>query len=221
MTTTGDINLAMVKQVAESFVYLLREVAFLGGATTGLLITDKAAPEVRPTNDVDVIIEILSRSDYYKLEDNLHSLGFKQSMESDDPLCRWIINDIKVDVMPADEAILGFSNKWYSPAIKNASKIYLENKIEIKIVTAPYFLATKIEAFEGRGKGDFIASYDMEDIVAVIDGRTELMEELETSEQELKNFLAKNLNISSKQIHFLKLFQGSFHLIQSVRPEKA
>jgi hypothetical protein len=208
MTNAGDNNLAMVRMVAESLGHLLPEVVFLGGATTGLLITDKAAPEVRPTNDVDVIIEIFSRLDYYKLEESLRSLGFKQSMGPDDPICRWIIKDTKVDIMPTDETILGFSNKWYSPAIRNANKICLEGEIEIKIVAAPYFLATKIEAFEGRGKGDFIASYDMEDIIAVIDGRIELMEELKDAEQDLKKFLAIKFQQFLKKDSFFEALSG-------------
>ena len=205
MIKAEDVNLAMVKQVAELLGPLLPKVVFLGGAATGLLITDEAAPEVRPTKDVDVIVEILSRSDYYKLEDTLRSLGFAQSMEEDAPLCRWMIGGIKVDVMPTDEKILGFSNKWYSPAIKNATELYLEKSLRIRIVTAPYFLATKIEAFYGRGKGDYIASHDMEDIITIIDGRTELIDEVKGSEADLRKFL------SEKFQQFLKneVFQES------------
>ena len=64
MIKAGDINLAMVKRVAELLGPLLPKVVFLGGASAGLLITDEAAPEVRATKDVDVIVETLSRSDY-------------------------------------------------------------------------------------------------------------------------------------------------------------
>ena len=76
MIKAGDVNLAMVKRVAELLGPLLPKVVFLGGSATGFLITDEAAPEVRATKDVDVIVEILSRLDYYKLEETLRSLGF-------------------------------------------------------------------------------------------------------------------------------------------------
>ena len=49
---------------------------------------------------------------------------------------------------------------------------------EIRIVTAPYFLATKLEAFKGRGKGDFLGSHDLEDFVSVVDGREALLLEI-------------------------------------------
>jgi len=50
----------------------------------------------------------------------------------------------------------------------------------------------------GRGKGDYVASHDMEDIVTVIDGRLELIDEVKESEINLKDFLAEKFQ------HFLK-----------------
>ena len=122
-------NLKMIKIVANHLGPLREKVVFLGGAATFLLITDSAAPEVRSTLDVDVIVEITSRFEYYKLEEMLRELGFTHSMDPDEPICRWIIDDVKVDVMPTDEKILGFSNRWHSKAI--------DNSIEIEIVTSP------------------------------------------------------------------------------------
>lgn len=208
MIKAGDVNLAMVKRVAQFLRPLLQKVVFLGGAATGLLITDEAAPALRVTKDVDVIVEILSRTDYYKLEETLRSLGFTQSLEEDAPLCRWVIGDTKVDVMPTDEKILGFSNKWYSPAIKSASQISLEEGLKIRIVTAPCFLATKIEAFYGRGKGDYIASHDMEDIIAIIDGRIELIDEVRDSDAHLKKFLSEKFQSFLKKEAFLESLPG-------------
>lgn len=58
------------------------------------------------------------------------------------------------------------------------------------MVSAPYFLITKLEAFDGRGKGDYLMSHDIEDIVAVLDGRPELIAEVGTAKTELINTLA-------------------------------
>ena len=120
---------------------------------TGFHITDKAAPAKRATKDIDIIVEAASIVAYHKLEKKLMQLGFFQKIQKDDPICRWYVNDIMVDVMPTDENILGFSNRWYPPAIKSSVTIELEPILEIKIVTAPYFLGTKLDAFFGREKG--------------------------------------------------------------------
>lgn len=69
MIKAGDVSLAMVRSVAERLGPLRQKAVFLGGAATALLITDEATPEVRATKDVDIIVEVLSKSDYYQLED--------------------------------------------------------------------------------------------------------------------------------------------------------
>ena len=211
MMNSHSANIEMIKKVARHLGDLRDKMAFLGGATTGLLISDPAAPDLRPTLDIDVIIEIISRTEYYKLEVALRSLGFKQSMKKEDPICRWMIDGIILDVMPTDEGILGFSNKWYSDALKNSMMYKIEKNLKIRIVTAPYFLATKIEAFYGRGKNDFLFSHDMEDIITVIDGRKEIVEEVKKSPEGLKIYLSKTFTAFLQNDSFIESLSG--HLL--------
>jgi predicted nucleotidyltransferase len=180
----------MIIHVAKRLGHLKDKVVFVGGCATGLFITDSAMPEVRATQDVDVIVEIASRVEYYRLEEALRIRGFKQDMSENAPVCRWLVDAIKVDIMPTQEDILGFSNRWYLPAIKNADHIEMEKELTIQLVTPPYFLATKIEAFKGRGGGDYMASHDMEDIITVLDGRPEIVSEIRNSSDDLKIFLS-------------------------------
>ena len=56
-------------------------------------------------------------------------------------------------MMPTDEKILGFSNRWYSDAIQNSQDVEIAEQQTIRLVTPVYFLATKLEAFFGRGSG--------------------------------------------------------------------
>jgi hypothetical protein len=180
----------MIKEVAQRLGPLRERVAFLGGAATVLLITDPAAPEVRPTRDVDVIAEITSRIEYYRLEEALREIGFAQHISEAGPICRWSVGGLLVDVMPTDERILGFSNRWYGPAFRESVRVDLEPGMTIRLVSAPYFLATKIEAFRDRGEGDFAASRDLEDLISVLDGRPEIVAEIETAPDDLRLFLA-------------------------------
>ena len=73
--------------------------------------------------------------------------------------------------MPLDEKILGFSNLWYQPALDSAVVRELEPDLRVRVVTAVYFCATKLGAFAGRGKNDYQSSHDLEDLMAVVDGR--------------------------------------------------
>jgi hypothetical protein len=201
----------MIKHVAERLGPLRSKVVFLGGSAVGFHITDSAEPEVRATRDVDIIAEAASLVAYHRLEKTLIELGFFQKIQEDDPICRWYIDDVIVDFMPTDENILGFSNRWYLPAIKNSVTIVLEPNFEIRLVTAPYFLATKLEAFFGRGEGDYLVSHDMEDIINLINGRVEILEDTKNSEAELKEFIINSLQGFLDEKLFLEALPG--HLL--------
>ncbi len=171
-------NIELLKRVARRLGPLLSEVVFVGGCATGLLITDEASAEVRPTFDVDVIAEITSYAGYEAFSERLRALGFQEDSSEGAPRCRWLIDDMKLDVMPVDEKILGFSNRWYRAAMDGAIVIEIEPALRIRLITAPYFVATKIDAFKGRGRGDYASSHDLEDLLAVIDGREAILEEI-------------------------------------------
>jgi hypothetical protein len=191
MNRALDANLAMIRHVAGRLGHLRERVVFLGGAATALLITDSASPDVRVTTDVDVIVEIASRVDYYRLADSLRFAGFIEDTSENAPVCRWVVDGIAVDVMPTDEEILGFSNQWYKQALEFSNVVQISEEIAIKVVTGPYFLATKIDAFYNRGKEDFIASHDMEDIVTLLDGRLEIIEEVIAAPEGVQEFLSR------------------------------
>lgn len=190
----NDPNVALLEIVAEHLGDELREeLVFVGGAVAGLLITDPAMPAIRPTDDVDTICQALVLADYHRIEARLRTRGFVQDSSPEAPICRWRIGNVAVDVMPTLEKILGFSNCWYPLALATAQLIALPSGRRIRLVTAPVFLATKLEAFDGRGKGDFLFSHDLEDLLAVIDGRAALLEECRASPAELREYLATRL----------------------------
>src|SRR5277367_1092221 len=164
---------------------LLPEIVFVGGCTTGLLITDPAASPVRATDDVDVIVKVASYAEYARFSKRLRNLGFSEDSSEGAPICRWPIDQMNLDVMPTDETILGFSNRWYKPAIEAAALIELDG-FQLRVVTTPYFIGTKLEAFRGRGRGDFYASSDLEDIITVLD-------EVAASPRELRRYIGKEV----------------------------
>lgn len=186
-------NLELLKAAARQLMPLLDELAFVGGCTTGLLITDKAAAEVRPTFDVDAIAEISSYAEYATFSERLRELGFGEDDSEGAPICRWRKDQIKLDVMPLDERILGFANRWYKSAMETAEEREIDDNLRIRVVTAPYFCATKLEAFKGRGRDDYLASHDLEDLVSVVDGRPGLLEELRAAPQDVQSYIAAEI----------------------------
>lgn len=186
-------NLDLLIHAARLLKPLLGDLVFVGGCATSLLITDTAAADVRPTFDVDAIAEITSYAEYTVFSEKLRNLGFAEDMSEDAPICRWRQATTSLDVMPLDEKILGFSNRWYKPAMQAAQERDLEKDLRIRIVTAVYFCATKFEAFHGRGKDDFSASHDLEDLIAVIDGRPELVQEVAAASDDVQSYIASEV----------------------------
>lgn len=208
MTKERNPNLDILMLAVEKLGELCDEMVFLGGSATGLLITDSAAPPVRETKDIDVIVEVTTKAEYYKLTEKLRELGFKEDQSDGAPLCRWMMEGVILDVMPTDSKILGFSNIWYPIAMKEAIGFDLPNGKEIKIVTAPYFLATKLEAFDGRGNGDYLLSHDLEDLISVVDGRPEIIEEVRQSKEDVKSYLSEKFNVLLGDLRFVEALPG-------------
>ena len=200
-------NLKMLEFVARKLGELNDEVVYLGGCTTALFINDPLSLDVRPTLDVDCIIDVLSLGQYYKFEEKLKEKGFHRSMQ-DDVTCRWHYDDIILDVMPTDEKILGWGNFWYREAIKHAVVHQIADDIKINSVTAPYFLATKIEAFKSRGNNDFLGSHDFEDIITVISGCIDIGEQVRASSDDVKTHLKSVFNEFLKNDQFMQSLPG-------------
>ncbi len=190
-----------LKLIAQQLGALRSGFVFTGGAVVGLLLTDSIAPDVRPTDDVDVIIAIARYSDYAQLQEELRKIGFKNTI--DGPICRFTFHGLIVDIMPSEPDILGFSNRWYNYAIASAVESKLPDGTVIRHVSAPAFIATKLDAFTGRGKGDYALSHDIEDIIALLDGRPEITTEIANAHPEVQNYIAKSFADFIKDQDFL------------------
>lgn len=187
------MSIALLELAAAGLGPVLDEVAFLGGASMVLWANDPGAPDQRTTMDVDVIVVVEGRGDYYRLGERLRQQGFREDDESG-VICRWRHDSgLILDVMPTDEAILGFRNQWYEAALAAAEAVTLPSGTTIQAVTPAYLFATKLDAFRDRGGGDYLASVDFEDIVRLVDGRARLIEEVEASPADLQRFIADEL----------------------------
>lgn len=201
-------NLELLTLAVERLEELTDVMVFLGGCATGLLITDPAAPPIRITRDVDAIVQVLSLADYRQLEKQLRAHGFNEDTSTDAPICRWTSGEVVLDVMPTDPRILGFGNQWYAAASENAKTIQLPSGRHIRMVSAPYFLVTKLEAFDGRGDGDYLMSHDIEDIIAVLDGRPSVVMEVRDAVPVLAKELTRRFSHLLRDRQFIEAISG-------------
>ena len=204
-----DPNYEYLLLIADALADLRDNVVFVGGCTAGLLLTDSAAEGIRATKDVDAIVEAASLRQYYELESRLPALGFSRDADSD-VICRWrhLATGVLFDLMPINPAILGFSNRWYPEAARTAARERLSDRVEIRRIAAPAFIATKLEAFVSRGRGDFLSSHDLEDILTVVDGRPSIVDELQTASHELRQFVRETIGALLSEPRFEDYLPG-------------
>ncbi|PCM49737.1 hypothetical protein CP335_11185 [Pseudomonas fluorescens] len=208
MSSNTDHNYELIEFVAEGLgEAFLAEVAFVGGCTTAMLVTDAVVlDDIRFTDDIDLVIELAGIGAWQQLTERLAARNFKITGE-DEVNCRFRFNDIVVDVMPSDPEVLGYANRWFVEGLARANKFTLPSGTVIQIFKPTYFLATKLEAFSGRGGGDPYHK-DVEDIIILIDGRPEFLEEVRQAESELKEFITNG-------VRALRVLSGIDYVIES------
>lgn len=189
----ADPNLALLAGMVRAMGPLCEQVVFVGGCATGLLIDNASLMDVWPTEDVDAIVEVASLAGYHRLADKLAQRGFKQTMADNTPPFRWFWNRLQLDLVPLDEKVLGFANPWYRAGFAAALKAELAEGLVLRHLSAPYFLATKFEAFRDRGQNDVFTSHDLEDILTVVEGRSTLVDEVGAAPDDVRRYIARSV----------------------------
>ncbi|MBC6696794.1 nucleotidyl transferase AbiEii/AbiGii toxin family protein [Hymenobacter puniceus] len=185
-------HIIALRAVALAFGDLLPQVVFVGGVTVGLYATNPVVPDPRPTDDVDCIIDLASYAQFTDLEEKLRQRGFRHDRESGIQI-RWCwqnpgsLEEYVVDIMPADGGtVLGSTvNRWYPSGMASSVRYQLPlGDIEIQLLDAPHFIATKLEAMYARAT-DKRWSQDWEDIIYVLETRRELLDEVARAPDDL------------------------------------
>lgn len=201
-------NLAMLELAVQALGDVCDSLVFVGGCATGLLVTTVRAHQVRATEDVDVVARVATINDYHRVEAQLLARGFKHDISPDAPICRWVGAGTTLDLMPSQPGVLSFHNRWYPLAVNSAHEMRLPSGREIFLIDAVVFLATKLEAFHDRGHGDFLASHDLEDIVTIVDGRSELFDEVRAAPRDLREYLTREFHALTGSTEFMDALAG-------------
>lgn len=181
-------------RVAAALDWLDSPPVFVGGATIGLFLDDFGRAQMRPTEDVDCILpDVLSYPAWSEIEENLRRRGW--SPVPDGPLCRYRTpsGDL-VDLMTQEPEVLGFSGRWYPGAVASAVERDLVTGRRVLVPAPEYALACKLDAWNDRGRADPLASEDLEDVVALLDGCEALPGAIDAAEPELREWLVEQLD---------------------------
>lgn len=187
-------NLELLRRVATRLEPLLTDLVFVGGAVIELYVSTPVTDAIRPTQDADVVCEVTGTGAYREVCSRIEALGFSQSATHADPPFRWRCEGDLLDVLPTDGSVLGFENRWFGPGAAVAVRHRLAADLEIRLLPAPYLLASKLEAYADRGRDDPYGSDDFEDIVVLLASRPEIVEETAAAPKELRDWLAERLD---------------------------
>lgn len=212
MMMKNTINITRIKAVSNALGNLKESVVFVGGAVVSLY-ADRETTESRPTEDVDILVEISSKKDYAELEDQLRKIGFTNDMTAGF-VGRFLMQGIIVDVMPIEETILGFANKWYQEGFKTAVRYPIDAMHNVYIFTAPVFIASKLEAFNNRGNNDGRMSSDFEDIIYVLENRSTVWDEMKNTTEPLHSYLLSTFTSLRKEKYIEEWIEA--HSSQSI-----
>lgn len=205
-----DPNLPHLLRVADRLGDLCDELLLVGGTAAGLLVDDPGAAPIRPTEDIDLVVEATTYATYDAFTRRLMAVGLTNEQGANASICRWRAEGVVLDVMPLDEAVLGFSNRWYHSAFESPIRFDLANGRSIKLIDGPHFLASKLEAFRSRGENDPLMSHDLEDFVVVVEGRLDVVAEVMDASSEVRAFIATNLEALLADRYFADALQGYF-----------
>jgi predicted nucleotidyltransferase len=189
----ADPNLTLLISMARALGSLCDQVVFVGGCATGLLLDDAGLMDVRPTEDVDAIVEMATLAEYHQLAEQLRQRGFGQTMEDNTPPFRWYWGRLQLDLVPLDEKVLGFANPWYRSAYEAAQVTTVAEGLNLKHLSATHFIATKFEAFKDRGGNDVYLSHDLEDILAVIEGRASIVADVAAAPPDVRKHVVDSV----------------------------
>ena len=169
---------------------------FAGASILPLLIDDPAAPPPRFTEDVDAVVDVISYGRWETLQRRLHECGLR--VRADIPagrarICLFHLEEIEVDIMPLHTPEILRPSPMLELGFQFAEPFQIANDLEVFALSAPSLLSAKLEAFFERGIRQLPNSKDLDDIVALFDGRMRLVDEIADATPEMRVFISDGL----------------------------
>ncbi|MDD4737096.1 MAG: hypothetical protein PHP44_13445 [Kiritimatiellae bacterium] len=202
------VNEKGISTVVRSMKEIGVPFALIGGSALPYLL-DPAYIH-RPTNDVDVVVEVTTRMAYSNVERKLERAGFHHDMAGG-PRCRWLLDDITVDVLPTSPNAAEFGSVWFEEAMSALESVTARDETEFHVIGPAHLLAAKLDAFFDRGVGDFQQSKDLEDIVSLVEGCSRLFPALEIGSVALRRHVSGRIQHILASPDFRGLLPGLIH----------
>lgn len=145
-----------LKLVVEDLGAFVPRLVFTGGLVLALYFERQPMFRIRPTKDADAVVACATHADYVALQAALGRVGTHPLVGEDDaPICRMVTASGQLlDLMPTQEAILGFGNPWFPLGYETAEPCDIGATQPVRLFPPPVYAAAKAAAYRSRGAGD-------------------------------------------------------------------
>ncbi len=106
-------------------------------------------------------------------------------------------------------------------AIPTAATIALGSGAKIRAATPALLVATKLCAWKVRGRGDLLRSLDVHDVLTLVDGRPELIDEIREASSNLRTYIKDELADLQAESYFDYAVEGATASYGPVGAERA
>jgi hypothetical protein len=120
--------------------------------------------------------------------------------------CLFYLGEIEVDVMPPHVPELGCPSRMLEIGFEFPEPHLIDAELEIFTLSAPALLAAKLEAFFDRRTKTY---KDLDDIVAILDGRLRIDDEIANSPAEMRWFIASGFRSLLSDGHVLDIISDT------------
>lgn len=187
MNSAMPTSLDNIEAVAAALENVRTRFVFAGAGILPMLIEPQFVPDLRPTQDVDAVVQLLHFGEWMRLRRALIASGFRErAMPSDNRQILFWLNDLPVDFIPSRLREFGTANRWLDLGFELAEASRLPSGRVIERLPASAFLAAKVSAFLSRGRRDVFRSDDLDDIAALLVGRPTLTKEISIAHPEIR-----------------------------------
>ena len=201
---------AQIIQAAQAIEPLLNRVVFTGRHAAELLCTHVASGATRARFASDAVLRVLSSSALDRLAVDLERLGLRRGVRTANSE-RWILDErllLDVTYVSGDESERDAI--WLAYASLLTMPLIVGDGLTARITGAPALLALGWAALKSSGE-DLLDSGDLEDLIALVAGRAEIVREVHAAPPELREFVATETR------RFLS-YDGAHHIVQHAVP---
>jgi hypothetical protein len=184
-------ELVLFRNTAKRMQPMLSQLVFCGGCSTALMFSEAGFIRPSPPQWLDVIASTEGELGHMGLTIKLKEIGMREDTMIGRG--RWKMGALTVCFWNVDPVFNPFASRFIRDAFAMPRKYVAAPELSVRLANAAFFMAMKLEAFLGRGLANYHSSDDLNDLVSLLAGRTEIAFDLKLAAPPVRAFVQRGL----------------------------